>query len=65
MRSKGKENAEKDLLVEISRKLDVLILATSLNGKDKKDQIKFLKSYKGPLSKSELQRVTGIDRHEF
>lgn len=53
------------LLEEISNKLDLLILACSLQGKNNKDQNKILKNYTGPLSKRELERVTGIDRHKF
>jgi len=57
--------SEKKLLEEISQKLDLLILITSLGGKSKGEQKKILKNYKGPLSKRELERITGIDRHEF
>jgi len=59
-----KEKNEKEILQEISAKLDLLILISSLTGKDKDEQ-KILKNYEGPLSKRELERVTGIDRHEF
>ena len=60
-----KEKSEKEILQEINEKLDLLILLTSLNGKSKEEQIKILKNYEGPLSKRELERATGIDRHEF
>jgi len=60
-----KEKSDNELLKEISEKIDLLILATSLNGKSKEDQKKILKKYGGPLSKRELERVIGIDRHEF
>ena len=58
------EKTEK-LLIDINSKLDLLILVTSLSGKNKEDQKKILKSYNGSLSKRELERITGIDRHEF
>ena len=45
--------------------MDLLILVSSISGKDKKDQIKILKFYDGPLSKRDLEKLTGIDRHEF
>jgi hypothetical protein len=53
------------ILTEMNSKLDLLILVTSLNGKSKDEQKKILKNYNGSLSKRELERVTGIDRHEF
>lgn len=62
---KGKEKTEKELLQEINEKLDLLILVTSLHGKDSKGQIGILKKYNGPLSKRELEKITGIDRHVF
>ena len=60
-----KHKSDNELLQEINEKLDLLILLTSLNGKTKEEQKKILKNYKGPLSKRELERITGIDRHEF
>ena len=60
-----KQKSELDLLESIDKKMDLLILISSLNGKDKKEQVKILKSYKGPFSKRELERISGIDRHEF
>ena len=57
--------SEKEILQEINYKLDILILVTSLNGKSREEQKKILENYKGPLSKRELERITGIDRHEF
>ncbi len=60
-----KEKSEKDLLEEISSKLDILILLISLQRKDKKQQKKILNNYKGPLSKRDIERITGIDRHGF
>lgn len=56
---------ELDVLKEINQKLDLLTLICSLSGKDKKEQIKILKSYQGPFSKREIEKITGIDRHEF
>ena len=61
----AKQKTDNELLQEINEKLDLLILVTSLNGKNKEEQRKVLKGYAGPLSKRELERVTGIDRHEF
>ena len=61
----AKERTDAEILESIEQKMDLLVLITSLSGKDKKEQIKILKSYKGPLSKRELERITGIDRHEF
>lgn len=63
--SKKNGKTELECLESIDKKMDLLILMTSLNGREKKEQIKILKSYKGPLSKRELERITGIDRHEF
>jgi len=60
-----KEKTEKDILLELSEKLDLLILLTSLIGKNKDNQKKILKNYKGPLSKREIERLTGVDRHKF
>lgn len=59
------EKTEKNLLVEINNKMDLLILILSLQDKEMKDQIKILKNYNGDLSKRELERITGIDRHLF
>jgi len=61
----AKQKTDNELLQEINEKLDLLILVTSLNGKEKEEQKKILKNYIGPLSKRELERVTCIDRHEF
>ncbi|MDO8622903.1 MAG: hypothetical protein Q7R52_01550 [archaeon] len=61
----AKQKTDNELLQEINEKLDLLILVISLNGKDKEEQKKILKNYAGPLSKRELERATGIDRHEF
>jgi len=60
-----KKKTDNELLIEISKKLDLLTLVTSLNSKEKEEQIRILKNYQGPLSKRELERITGIDRHEF
>lgn len=60
-----KEKTEKELLQEISNKMDLLILLNSLQGKSKDEQKKILKNYKRPLSKRELESITGIDRHGF
>ncbi len=60
---KGK--TELEYLESLDRKMDLLILVTSLSGKDRKEQIKLLKAYSGPLSKREIEKIVGIDRHEF
>jgi predicted nucleic acid-binding protein len=60
-----KERTENEILEEISQKLDLLIFVQSLQGKERIEQIKILKNYKGNLSKRELEKVTGIDRHSF
>lgn len=59
------ENNKEKILKEINQKLDLLILVTSLSGKDKEEQKRILKNYNGPLSKRELEKITGIDRHRF
>lgn len=56
---------EEKILEEISKKIDLLILITSLGGKSKEEQKKILRKYKGPFGKRELERITGIDRHDF
>jgi len=56
---------ENEILEEINKKLDMLILLQSLQGKDKNQQANILKNYKGDLSKRELERITGVDRHLF
>lgn len=54
------------ILHEISKKLDTLILLTTLQGKTEKEKIKILKSMsKSGVSKRELEKATGIDRHKF
>jgi len=53
------------ILKEISEKLDALILVTSLNGKSKEEQKRILGNYKGSFSKRELEKITGVDRHDF
>ena len=60
-----KEKTEKELLGEMNQKLDLLVIVTALNGKEKKEQIKILRTYKGPFSKRDLEKITGVDRHEF
>ena len=66
MVKKQKSNrTEKEILEEINQKLDLLILIQSLQGKEKGEQSKILKNYKGDLSKRELGRITGIDRRDF
>jgi len=65
MKGKQKKKTDGELLAEINDKLEILILVCSLQGKDKDERIKILKSYRGSLSKRELERITGIDRHEF
>mgnify|MGYP001559090443 CR=1 FL=1 len=64
-KNKKTERTEKDILEEINNKLDMLILLQSLQGKDNIQQAKILKNYNGNLSKRELERITGIDRHLF
>ena len=61
----SKQKTDNEILREINEKLDLLILVTSLNSREKGEQIKILKNYPGPLSKRELEKITGIDRHEF
>jgi len=61
----AKQKTDNDLLNEINSKLDLLVLVTSLNGKDKKEQKRILKNYEGSVSKRDLERITGIDRHGF
>ncbi len=56
---------EEELLKDINDKLEILILLSSLQGKEKKDISKILKGYQEPLSKRELECITGVDRHEF
>lgn len=63
--SKKNGKTELDCLESIEKKMDLLILIISLNGKQRKEQIRILKSYNGLFSKRELERITGIDRHEF
>jgi len=60
-----KKRTEIEVLESIETKIELLILVSSLSGKNKKEQIKILKSYDGNLSKRELERVSGVDRHEF
>ena len=62
---KPKEKNERKLLEEINERLETLVLLISLQGKDKKDQKKILEKYTGIMSKRELERITGIDRHDF
>jgi hypothetical protein len=59
------EKSEKEILQEISKKLDLLILITSLSSKSEKEQKNILKNYNGSFSKRDLERITGIDRHAF
>jgi len=65
MKRKKIRKTEIELLEQINSRLEVLILVCSLQGKDKEERIKVLKSYRGPLSKRELERIAGINRHEF
>lgn len=62
---KKKEKSEQNLLEDINLKLNLLILLTSLQGKDKKEKVKILKHSQGSFSKRELERITGIDRRDF
>ena len=65
MIKKKNEFTDTELLQRIDNKLDLLVLITSLSNKDKKEQVKILRAYNGPFSKRDLERITGIDRHEF
>ena len=65
IKNKSPEKSEKDILEEINNKLDILVLVMSLQNKNKDEQKKIMKNYNGSLSKRELERITGIDRHEF
>jgi len=57
---------ENEILQEISKKLDLLILVTSLQGKNEKEKVQILKNIKkSEFSKRELERFSGIDRHKF
>lgn len=62
-----KEKTEKEILQEINSKLDTLILVNSIMGKEEKEVIKFLKNYvkDSNLSKREIEKITGVDRHRF
>ena len=62
---KANEKSELTLLGEINQKLEILILLISLQGRERAEKVNLLKNYDGPISKRELERITGIDRHEF
>ena len=64
-RGVAKDKSETDLLGEISDKLEALIVLSLIQGRTRREQVRILASYDGPLSKRELERLTGIDRHEF
>ena len=55
------------LLKDIDMKLELLILVTSLQGKEEKEKIKILKSFakKSNISKREMETIIGVDRHKF
>lgn len=65
VKKKNKQRLEIEVLESIENKIGLLVLITSLNGKSEEDQIKILKSYSGPLSKRELEKITGIGRSKF
>lgn len=57
---------ELNVLKQINKKMDLLILLTSLQGKNEKEKIRILKNVKkSEFSKRELEHITGIDRHKF
>lgn len=58
-----KEKSEKELLEEISGKLDKLVLITSMKNATKSERKIIAKNSK--FSKREIERLAGIDRHEF
>ncbi|MCH7568648.1 MAG: hypothetical protein IIA87_04465 [Nanoarchaeota archaeon] len=61
------KKSETHLLEEISLKLDILILINSISGKEGKEAKKILNNFAktSKLSKREIERITGIDRHNF
>lgn len=61
----NKDIKEKHILAQIDSKLDVLILLIALQGKTDEEKVKILKKIDSPLSKREIQKITGIDRHKF
>jgi len=58
-----KEKSEIELLKEINEKLDKLVLVTSMKNATKSERKIIAKNSK--FSKREIERLTGIDRHEF
>ena len=62
VKNKKVNRTEKKILEEINSKLALLVLLQSLQGKDKEEQVKILKKYRGNLSKRELGRITGVNR---
>lgn len=65
IKNEQKEKDEKGLLKIIIEKLNLLILITSLQGKSKEEKIKILKNNADSFSKRELEKISGVDRHEF
>lgn len=54
------------LLEELNNKIDVLILILAVQGKEEKEKIKIIKSFsRSFLSKREIEKITGVDRHKF
>jgi hypothetical protein len=62
---KKSTKTELEILVSIEDKMDRLLIVSALAGLEKQEKIRFLKSYKGKLSKRELESLTGIDRRGF
>ena len=58
------KNETDELLRSINEKLKILILL-HVQGKEKEERIKILKSYKGNLSKRELEKITGVNRNDI
>ena len=60
------EETKLKYLEQINKKMDLLILLTSLQGQSEKEKIRILKNVKkSEFSKRELEKITGIDRHKF
>lgn len=62
---KKEQKSERELLEEINDKLERLLLISALSGLDADGKKRFLKNYKGNLSKRELEKLTGLNRHDF
>jgi Holliday junction resolvasome RuvABC DNA-binding subunit len=57
---KGKEKTEKQILMEISKKLDNLIGVIAIQGKSRDEQIKVLVSL--GFSNAEISKITGVPK---